>query len=242
MRFAPREDERDRDDEEHDTITFTGGPGTGDREPSFDEAEGRALARLRQLGTLDALHELLELYQRAGLEGRVRAWLEPLAESAADLELRALCYVCLGGSYERTGEFEEAIGRYRRAMALEPCLQFAAYFLHNNLAYCLNLFGRHAEAERLCRVAIKVDAGRPDAFKNLGVSLEGQDDYLGAFEAWVQATRLDASDDCAYTLMEMMIEVHPELFDTPGVREQLEDCCRAVAFARRLERSALEGE
>lgn len=226
------------EDEVRYSIAFQRTPHNGPEGVPLEEAERNALARLRQGWTLDALNELLAVYRQAGREEKVRNCLIALAETTPDLELRALFYVYLGQSFERTHEYEGAIDAYREAMALEPCGGFAAYFLHNNLAYCLNLFGCHVEAERLALIAVQVDPGRPYAYKNLGVSLEGQGDFQGAFAAWVYATRVNAADDRSLALMQMMLEVHPELLAVPGVRESLEECRRAVAFARQLMHSA----
>jgi len=146
-----------------------------------------------------------------------------------DAEEQASYYFNLGGRAEQEGRYEAAIEHYRKGLTFRPTEKFAAYFLHNNLAYCLNLRGEHVEAERLCRLAIEIDSGRANAFKNLGISLAGQNDLLGAAWAWIEATRVDARDPRAFHLLEKLLADHPELVSQfPGILNELEECKKAV--------------
>ena len=199
----------------------------------FEEAE-RALAdRLSAERSLDALNDMLWLYRAAGCEDRARACLDVLLEDEQDLEMRALYHVYAGQSYERTGEYDDAIRQYRAAMGLEPSAPFTAYYLYNNLGYCLNLNGQYEDGERLCRMAIRVDPSRPNAHQNLGISLAALGQLRAAADAWIAATRANAADDRALGLLEAMLADRPELSETdPELRAQIADCRKAVAFAR----------
>ena len=199
---------------------------------TFEAAEARALDRLKISGSLEALNDVVTLYRRAGEEDRLRDLLHRLISGSRDLEARALLFVYLGQSHERGADWPAAIDAYRQGMALEPCERFAAYFLPNNLAYCLSVRGEHAEAERLCRVAISIDPFRHNAHKNLGISLAARCDGAGAFSAWVQATLMEPGDDRALALLEGMCRRAPGLLARPGARARLEACRRAVEHRR----------
>jgi len=199
----------------------------------FEEAE-RALAdRLSAERSVEALNDLLWLYKTTGCEDRARACLEDLLEDEQDLEMRALYHVYAGQSSERTGKYDDAIKQYRAAMGLEPSAPFTAYYLHNNLGYCLNLNGQYEDGERLCRMAIRVDPSRPNAHKNLGISLAALGQLRAAADAWIAATRANAADDRALGLLESMLADRPELLQTyPELSARIADCRKAVAFAR----------
>jgi len=210
---------------------------------SFEEGERLFLQQLEETGSLDAVNCLIQHYRLHRREDLARPKLEQLIATAAHLEARALFYVYLGQSYERTAEWEAAIECYRDAAALEPCGAFAAYYAHNNLAYCLSVLGRHAEAEPLCRLAIRIAPARPNAHKNLGLSLQGQGDFAGAARAWVAATRANRCDSRSLVLLERLVEVRPQLLDeVPGLGDELDECRRAVAGMLRLYRAAKNGE
>ena len=63
--------------------------------------------------------------------------------------------------------------------------------LHGTLAACLNLLGRHAEAEAAARFATELDSSLVAAFNNLGVALENQGKLETAGFAFDQALVLD---------------------------------------------------
>ena len=213
--------------------------------------ERQAWARFVDEGTMDALNDLLAVWRHVGREDRVRWLLEMLihGECGADLERRALLQVYLGQSYERTGDYDAAEAEYRQALALEPADPWVQYFTHNNLGYCLNVRGRYKEGERVCRIATTVNPRRANAWKNLGISLQGLGRLPEAFYAWVQATRVNPTDSRAHSLLqrlvedhpallERLVEDHPELLERPDARADLERCRSAVATARELYGSA----
>ena len=82
-------------------------------------------------------------------------------------------------------------------------------------------------------MAIRVDPSRPNAHKNLGISLAALGQLRLAADAWIAATRANAADDRAFGLLESMLADRPGLLDTyPELRAQIADCQKAVAFAR----------
>src|SRR5437879_10194727 len=84
---------------------------------------------------------------------------------------------------EHKGNYRVALECYARAFSLDPVQNDVWYFLHNNLAYCLNLFGRFEEAELYCRQAITINGERHNAHKNLAIALEGQAKYAESARA-----------------------------------------------------------
>jgi len=68
------------------------------------------------------------------------------------------------------------------------------YFLHNNLGYCLASISRYSDAEPHCRAAIAIDPGRYNAWKNLGLSLQGQGRFKEAAWCFYRAALLCPED------------------------------------------------
>ena len=84
------------------------------------------------------------------------------------------------------------------------------YFLNNNLGYCLNQFGMHAEAIPFCLAAIGINPRRYNAYKNLGVALQGQGEYSKAADAYIEATRICPWDGRALNHLEEMVSREKE--------------------------------
>jgi|SRR6516165_9551927 tetratricopeptide (TPR) repeat protein len=94
----------------------------------------------------------------------------------SDSSPEAKSYFCLsaGIEMERRRDYARALKCYSLAFGLEPGNDDVWYFLHNNLGFCLNQFAKFAEAEPYCHQAIEINPYRHNAYKNLGVSLQGQ--------------------------------------------------------------------
>jgi len=75
------------------------------------------------------------------------------------------------------------------------------------------------------------DPNRPNAYKNLGLSLAGQGQYCEAAQCFVAATQVNAADPRAFHLLMDLLKNRPELeydFETAAL------CCRkAVETAAR---------
>ena len=217
------------------SISFSKGPKYEPFRGSFEDGERHCLERLEVTGSIDALHYLIDHYRLHRREDLTRRKLQELIDATDDLEARAIGYVYLGMSYERTSEWRAAIDSFRGALSLEPCVSWTSYFTHSRLGRCLFKIGQFAEAERHCRLAISLDPVRPDAHQVLGLSLNGQGDNAGAARAWVDATRANAADSRSLKLLEQLIKERPQLLDElPQLRIQLDECRRAVALAREM--------
>ena len=156
-------------------MTSSTGRGWENLARAFREAEAPLLGQLIDERSVEALRNLLDFYQQHRREDLVR-WIVGWLLGTPDLERRALLFLYMGDSHKRAWDHEVAAEHYRQARALEPIDRFTSYFAHNNLAICLNLRPENVEAARLCRVAIQIDPSRPNAYKNLGISLAGQGD------------------------------------------------------------------
>lgn len=164
------------------------------------------VAFYRGIQKLDAATKLLQLF----------------VEASDHREQRAHCYLTLGQIATDEQRFETALSQFGSGLALKPANKQITYVLHNNMGYCLNMLGRHAEGERHCRLAIEINSTRASAYRNLGIGLEAQGNLVGAAWAWVEATTADASDLRALTLLKKLLAEKPALLiQCPWILEQL---------------------
>jgi tetratricopeptide (TPR) repeat protein len=178
-----------------------------------------------------ALWNLAQFYQRTGQSANALARLQELIPLLSDPEEKARVMLALGQTMEQRGQYGAAAGYYKQALALEPMHTRTWYFVNNNLGFSLNVMERFAEAEDYCRKAMATDPNRPNAYKNLGISMAGQGQYHEAAQYFVAATQVNAADPRAFHLLMDLLKDHPELeFDFGAAAA----CCRkAVETAAR---------
>jgi Flp pilus assembly protein TadD len=140
-----------------------------------------------------------------------KALLHLFLESSTNAEQNAHCHLALGQIATDEQRLDVAVSHFAAALELKPNKKKVEYVLLNNLGYCLNGLGRYVEAERYCRQALQIDGTRSSAYRNLGLSLEGQVHLEGAAWALVEATRVDASDDRSRNLLKKLIALNPSL-------------------------------
>lgn len=200
-------------------------------ELSESEAERILLERVNadNADKADALWQLARSYARVKRRDKAMECLRQVLDLKSDLESKAGCILAMGQAAEQVEDYEGAIRFYKEALSLEPCSTATWYFIHNNLGFSLNILGQFSEGEAYCRRAIAIDSSRPNAFKNLGIALEGQDRRNEAAQCYVTATRVNASDPRALALLEALLSKHPELH--VDFRTELEVCRKAVEFA-----------
>jgi tetratricopeptide (TPR) repeat protein len=128
-----------------------------------------------------------------------------LLQYCGDREERAFCYMSLGQISEQEAQYALAMQYYSEGLKLGPEAKLVAYYLNNNMGSCLNAEKRYLEGERFCRAAIEIDSGRANAFRNLGISLEGQGDVVGAAWAYAEASGVNSSDVKAQRLLRRLI-------------------------------------
>ena len=208
---------------------------------SFEEAERRLLADLheKEAGLENAIFKLVRFYSASGRQDLCFDYAQRLLSSTDDPEKLALYYLTLGQLMEQIQDYQAAIIYYRRAFEMEPATKSVWYLVNNNLGYCLNIGGAYEEAEPYLRAAIRVDPDRHNAYKNLGISLQGQGDYVGAAQAYFKATLTNSADSRALRLLEVMLRMHPEITECiPDIHKQIAQCWQAVQFAAQLWRKS----
>lgn len=153
--------------------------------------------------------EYADLFEKAIVEGnRARNVRNYVAAEDAYLRAQSLktedfrAVYGLGNLYSDQGRWEEAERAYRMAIEIapkEPAPYIALSFVLTQPLAGKNLFERYAEAEKLTREAIKLDAGNAFAYDQLGVTLELQgniaDETLNAYK---KAVELDPTSALAY--------------------------------------------
>jgi tetratricopeptide (TPR) repeat protein len=87
------------------------------------------------------------------------------------------------------------------------------------------VLGRYCEAEEFCRAAIEIDPDRYNAWKNLGVSLQGQGRMGDAALSYCEATDRGPEDPRAFRLLEDLLMAHPELLkQNPVIGDRYGEC------------------
>jgi tetratricopeptide (TPR) repeat protein len=132
-----------------------------------------------------------------------------LSRKTAEDEKKAHCHLALGQIAIDEQRLDSALNHFYTALGIEPRRKKVTYVLLNNLGYCLNRLGRFAEAEKHCRMAIEVNGKRASAYRNLGISLQGQGHVIDAAWAFVEAVKAEPSDDRARALLEKFVAEHP---------------------------------
>ena len=151
-----------------------------------------------------------------------QAYFEKALELGGSDEITSRCLLALGQISENLGDCETAARWYERAFTLKPGSDEVWYFLNNNLGYCLNRLGRHAEALEKCARAVAIDPKRHNGHKNLGVALEGLTRYGEAALSYLAAAELCPWDGRALQLLESLLTSHPAIEeDSPGLRDRV---------------------
>ena len=198
--------------------------------------EKRMLSALDKSGGRDVrvLWSLGAFYSQAGHYDQATACMQRIAELIEDPERQAACFLALGQIEEQKGDYRAAAMRYQSGIALETRDRRTAYFLRNNLGYCLNEMREHEAAMPHLEQALKINPTRANAYKNLALSHQGTGNLGRAAELFVAATRSNAADPRSLHHLESMIEANPELLvEVPGLQQDLDGCRFAVEEVRR---------
>jgi Flp pilus assembly protein TadD len=102
------------------------------------------------------------------------------------------------------------------------------YFAYNNLGYCLIQLGHFAEAEALCRQAIRRDPHRQNAHKNLGLALVGQGRYPDAAWSLLAAVHAEPRDPRAVRHLEALRRDHGAALAADAALTAALAACRAL--------------
>jgi len=185
----------------------------GGQSLTVEEAERELNRQLKEADNDPApvLWELARLYNATHRQEQALQCLRRVLEGKSELEAKAHCVLALGQTMEQAGDYPSAIRFYREAFAMEPANNDVWYFINNNLGYSYNQVGQHAEAETFCRAAIAIHPNRQNAYKNLGLALQGLGRPREAAQCLVTATQKNASDARATEHLRRLLEIHPEL-------------------------------
>ncbi|MPZ78853.1 MAG: hypothetical protein GEU77_20310 [Deltaproteobacteria bacterium] len=149
-----------------------------------------------------------------------RALLQLFLETTKEPEQKAHCHLALGQIATDEQQIEGALNHFTTALRFNHAKTKVGYVLHNNVSYCLNQLGRFREAEKHCRMALEIDGRRASAYRNLGISLDGQENTVGAVWALVEAVKMDSSDDRAREILKKIISEQPSLaIQCPWIEE-----------------------
>jgi tetratricopeptide (TPR) repeat protein len=145
------------------------------------------------------------IYQLTWQYDRLAETVQEILDSTDDPEEQAKCYHWLGECAETRKEYDAALDYYAKGRALNASDKIETYFLYNNAGYCLGIKGQYKDAEVMCRKAIEIDSDRHNAWKNLGISLEGQGDFVGAAYSYLEATQRKPEDERAMKLLDKLL-------------------------------------
>jgi tetratricopeptide (TPR) repeat protein len=137
--------------------------------------------------------------------------LEAYIKVSKDIEQTAHCYLALGQIATDEMRYQAALSYFSAALDLAPQKRKVIYVLHNNIGYCFNSLNHFIEGEKYCRMAIEIDWTRASGYRNLGVSLDGQKNVVGAAWALVEAVKAEETDNRARALLEKLLVLHPML-------------------------------
>jgi tetratricopeptide (TPR) repeat protein len=155
--------------------------------------------------------QLIHFYRAAEKNDLACKLINQMLEADDLVESKAHCYLVLGQIAEVRNQFDAAIDFYTRGLTFRTPDKAVKYSLYNNTAYCLVVQKKYLVAESYCRSAIEIDSKRANAFKNLGLSLAGQDNLVGAAWAYLEATVADARDPSALQLFKQLVVDHSHL-------------------------------
>jgi len=156
---------------------------------------------------------LAQSLKSAGMAEMAEQKFRLLLDLVDNLEAKAQIVLALGQMAEQARDYHLAVSFYRQALSMEPADSWTWYYIQNNLGYSLNQLARYEEGETYCRRAIATDPKFPNAHKNLGLALLGQNRLREAAACFVDATRADARDPRAKDHLSDLLDQHPILLD-----------------------------
>jgi tetratricopeptide (TPR) repeat protein len=195
--------------------------------PTTEDTEKLLLERLRNSTTEDDhfrwLLFVVGYYRGVQRIDAAKGLLQGFLTESDKSEYKVHCHLALGQIATDEQEFEVAVNHFNAAVALQPASQKVQYVLFNNIGYCLNMLARYQDGERQCRLALELDGRRPSAYRNLGISLQGQGNVIGAAWVLVEASKADPADTRARSILEKLISLNPTLIGShPWIMEGLE--------------------
>jgi tetratricopeptide (TPR) repeat protein len=210
-----------------------------------DEAEVLLQSRMREKRTEfeNAVWQVARFYSLNNQQESAAKYISFLMGLTDDPERQAAHWLALGQIMEHVNNFQEAVKYYKRAFGMEPTQSDTWYFINNNLGYSLIQLNEYDEAEPYCRAAIELAPRKPNAYKNLGLALQGQARFAEAAKAYVLAVRANSADPRALHLLEALLEKRPQVTsEVPGISLLLQKSRDAVALATRVTEGAIKAQ
>ena len=159
-----------------------------------------------------ALRMLASFYKETERWEDYGQYLEELVRLSEDEEETSRLLLRLGGESEGRKDWKAAARYYLRCVATNPTEPDVGYLSRNNLAYCLIQLGKWSPAESYCRSAIRMDPGRHNAHKNLGLALRGRGFLIESAQAFLVAVEQTPEDRRAIAHLNEMIQERPDAF------------------------------
>jgi tetratricopeptide (TPR) repeat protein len=161
----------------------------------------------------DAIWQLARFYSFVGRHEDATACVERCLAGARDPAKQAAGCLGLGQLLEQQDRYAEAEAMYARGLEIPSAPTKVCYLLHYNRGYCLNILGRHADAEVHTRVALAIDSTRHNAHKNLGLALAGQGRLGEAARCLLDADRRCPGDTRARGHLTELLTENPEILE-----------------------------
>jgi tetratricopeptide (TPR) repeat protein len=182
---------------------------------SADEVEADLRARITtaEEALEGAVWQLARFYSAVGRHADATTCVERCLANTRDPAKHAAGCLGLGQLLEQQNRYAEAEAVYARGLEFPAASATVSYLLHNNRGYCLNLLGRHAEAEFHTRAAIAIDPTRHNAHKNLGLALAGQGRLGEAARYLLEADCRCPQDGRARQHLADLLAENPEVLD-----------------------------
>jgi tetratricopeptide (TPR) repeat protein len=198
---------------------------------SIREIEKQLLDELdtKMNAAYETVHQLVSLYSKTGHADQAMIYVQQLLFLAKTPEKKAYYLFSLGQLMEKIEDFTSAIDYYTKARTFEPADQTLWYFIHNNLGFSFNTLTHYVDGERNCRIAIQINPNKPNAYKNLGIALEGQKIYPEAARNYILATKVFPLDTRAFLLLKDLLVKYPLLIqENPTLVADFVECRTAV--------------
>ena len=181
------------------------------------------------------LNQMFDFYSTINNYEQAISCAQRLLAISENTEEEISILVRLGVLGERVQNYSFAESCYRNALKLGIPANEKGYWVYNNLGYCLNMLGRHSEAEQFLKQAITLCPEYYNAYKNLGICHQGLGRYIDAVEQFIVSTHKNAADCRSLGHLESLIAEHPELYDKiPGLESKIKICMDAVAHAKSM--------
>jgi tetratricopeptide (TPR) repeat protein len=175
-----------------------------------------------------ATYELARFYQKYKRFDKAIKVFQNLSKLSDKKNRLGFYLFSLGQLHENINDFSTAIVYYQKSLNLLPeSEQHFRYFIFNNIGYCHNILNDFIKGEDYCRQAIDINSKKCNAYKNLGISLEGQGRYSDAVEMYLEATCTNVTDRRAMDLLMDLIFKHPEIKgEIQDLDQKIENCLK----------------